>query len=400
MFRTVMLKAAAGNKNTHILTTYDALSARSLSQLSVFTNWLSANNVKGILGEYGWPGTSSAGTDPNHDSRWDIVADQWLKAADAALLPATSWTSAEWSINLKTYRNATNDNSPLSIATSSALIVEKHLTTANYLRGINLAGGDFGDFGSYGALNRGTLGTQYYYPNPGDWTYLASRGVKLVRLPIRWERFQSTLKTALDTTEISRLQTVLSAANSAGIVILIDVHNYGRYDTAATGNSSGSSSGVYDLGQNAPSGIGGTMVSCFADFWQRMAAALAGHAGLWGYGLVNEPHDLTGGVATWQTASAAATEAIRLNDTTTYISVGGYSYATVPYWSAQNGSTAWLTTTIPAGQPNAGQPRNRDPHLVFEGHHYWDNDQSGSYQSSYDTELTNAMNQGFTSYQA
>jgi endoglucanase len=52
-----------------------------------FVNWLSANNVRGYLGEYGIPDT---------DTRWMTVLDNFLVAIDAAELDGTYWAAGEW----------------------------------------------------------------------------------------------------------------------------------------------------------------------------------------------------------------------------------------------------------------------------------------------------------------
>ena len=69
--------------------TGDAVAARARTQLANFTNWLAANNVKGIVGEFGWPQSSNPGADPlgsgaKFDPRWDAVAQQWYLDANAA----------------------------------------------------------------------------------------------------------------------------------------------------------------------------------------------------------------------------------------------------------------------------------------------------------------------------
>jgi hypothetical protein len=386
--------------------TGDAVAARARTQLANFTNWLAANNVKGIVGEFGWPQSSNPGADPlgsgaKFDPRWDAVAQQWYLDANAAGLHTTNWVASEWGIDLRSYRTADGNNGPLTHRTTVSSVLEQNYSAVNgVLRGVNLAGAEYSDFGPEGALNLSTTtqpGAGYYYPSGSTWTDLYSRGVRLVRYPVRWERLQTTLKGPLNH-DISLLVASINEAAAAGIVCLIDLHNYGRYDTAATENTTGNTNGVRKLGDSAPNGISGTMTECFVDFWQRMATLFKDNVGVWGYGLCNEPQGITGGVATWLTATQEATEAIRRIDQTTFISVGGYFYSTVPGWVDQNGTSAWLTELIPSGQLNAGQPRNRDPYIVFEGHHYWDSTNAGQYVLSYDEELTNAQNQGFTSY--
>ena len=386
----------------------DAIAARVRTDLKVFTDWLTANSVKGLVGEFGWPGSSNAATDPipgsgtgaHFDLRWDAVAQQWFLDADAKNLFTTNWVASEWRVDLRSYETNDGNNRPLNYRTTVSSVLEQTYGTGGtgIIRGVNLAGGEFADSGPSGGLVAGLVGHAYYYPTVGDWAQLYGRGVRLVRLPFRWERLQPKLNGPLDPVNLKSLQDTVTAAGAAGVKILLDMHNYGRYDTAAQTNTTPSTNGVLDIGQNAPAAIGGSMASCFIDIWTKIATNFSTNAGLWGYGLTNEPHDLTGGVSFWQAITRQAVEAIRLIDTTNYISVGGYFYSTIPGWLQQNGTTAWLTETIPAGQPGAGAVRNTDPKIVFEGHHYWDNDHSGGYAQTYDQELTNATNAGFTSY--
>ena len=386
--------------------TGDAVAARARTQLATFTTWLANNNVKGLVGEFGWPSSSNPGTDPlgtgaKFDPRWDAVAQQWSLDANAAGLYTTNWVASEWGIDLRSYRTVDGNNGSLNYRTTVSSVLEQNYSAVNgVIRGVNLAGAEYSDFGPEGALNLSTTtqpGAGYYYPSASSWAELYARGVRLVRYPVRWERLQTTLKGPLNH-DISLLVNSINEAKAAGIVCLIDMHNYGRYDTAALGNTSGNTNGVRKLGDSAPSGVSGTMIECFVDFWQRMATLLKGNAGVWGLGLCNEPQGLTGGVSTWVTATQQATEAIRLIDQNVFISVGGYFYSTIPGWVDQNGPSAWLTETIPSGQINAGQQRNRDPNIVFEGHHYWDNTNAGQYITAYSDEITNAQNQGYTSY--
>jgi len=371
---------------------FDAVGGKARAELKVFTDWLAANNVKGLIGEVGVPGQSTAGQDPNVDPAWCTALDGWYAAADAAGLAVTAWTASEWSINLRAFRNTTGGSDPLTVTTTAGGVIMRWPGPA---RGVNLSGAEFGDAGPTGPLNPrpGTAGAQYAYPTQGSWAYLGQQGVRLIRLPVRWERLQPTPGTALDPAELGRLTQALSWASSSGIAVLIDQHNYGRY-TLADGT-------IRDLGQANPAG--GTMTDAFVDFWSRMAAQYTGTPGLWGYGLTNEPHDLTviagstQGYQTWQDASSRATEAIRAVDwqTPAAIAVSGYNYGNAHIWPDLNGGTAWLYSTIPAGQTGAGNARNTDPLVVFEAHHYFDVDHSGTYAGTEADAVTDAQNRGY-----
>ena len=109
------------------------------------------------------------------------------------------------------------------------------------LFGVNLSGAEWG--------NRypGTFGTDYTYPTASELDYYKSKGLTLIRLPFLWERVQSTLYGSLNSVEIVRIQSVVFAAASRGMYVVLDAHNYGRYglgtfkDVPFHGNIIGSS---------------------------------------------------------------------------------------------------------------------------------------------------------------
>lgn len=386
----------ANNLYNPTLGSGDAVCARARSEMYGYLNWLATNNVKGMIGEFGWPGSCQQNTDLNFDPGWDTVAQQVFLDMNASNLMTAYWCSAEWALDLRGYMTGDGNNHSYNYRQTNTSILEANYANGGtgIIRGTNMAGADFSDQGPSGVLNVSTIGIGYYYPSPGDWAVLAGRGVTFVRLPIRWERVQRILLGSLYTTDITDIKDALASANAAGIEVMIDIHNYGRYDTIGTG----ASGGVYDLGQNAPTATGGTMQEAYQNFWNQFATYFKGAPGLWGYDIMNEPHDLTNGVSTWVTASQNAVEAIRAVDQNCHIAVPGYFYDTVVGWVTQNGTTPWLTEIIPTGQTGAGLARNADPLIVFQGHHYWDNDNSGTFASTYATELSNATNQGYTSY--
>ncbi len=58
---------------------------------------------------------------------------------------------------------------------------------------------------------------------------LKLKGLKVVRLPFRWERLQPSLMGPLDALELKRLDKVVGLARDRQLKILLDVHNYARY---------------------------------------------------------------------------------------------------------------------------------------------------------------------------
>jgi Ca2+-binding RTX toxin-like protein len=209
--------------------------------------------------------------------------------------------------------------------------------------GINLSGAEFGSQNRYG--------TDYIYPSLSDLQFYADRGVDLVRLPIKWERMQSEPGGALNQAELGHLQQFLADADSLGVKVIVDLHNYGRYGGQVVGSS------------QLPSGV-------FADFWQKMAGAVGGSPALLGYDLMNEPHDMTGGTS-WKQSAQQAVDAIRTVDTNHNIYVEGTGWSSASSWTQTNSG---LLLKDPANK------------LVYEAHVYFDNDGSGTYDQSYDGE--------------
>lgn len=210
--------------------------------------------------------------------------------------------------------------------------------------GVNLSGAEFGG-------SSGTYGKAYIYPSLKDIQTYADQGVDLIRLPFKWERMQPTLGGALDPAELGRLEKFLDNAQTAGVKVILDLHNYGRYD-------------------GHPIGDPATTSAQFADFWSKLSSAVKDQPALAGYDLMNEPHDM-GGASRWPTAAQAAVDAIRKVDTTHAIYVEGDGWATAATWQKNNANL------------HINDPVNK---IVYEAHAYFDHDNSGTYKGSYDAE--------------
>src|SRR5258706_3256593 len=132
--------------------------------------------------------------------------------------------------------------------------------------GINLAGAEFGSVS-------GVYGYDYIYPTASELDYFKSEGITLIRLPFLWERVQPTLGGSLDGAEVGRIHTFLDEAAARGMQVMLDVHNYGRYAGHVIGSTE-------------------VPISAFAGFWSKMATEFRGSAGVSGFDLMNEPHDM------------------------------------------------------------------------------------------------------------
>ncbi|MGN6332961.1 MAG: glycoside hydrolase family 5 protein [Motilibacteraceae bacterium] len=351
-----------------------------MSDLSDFTGWLDANHVAGVVGEVGWPGGPEA-------ERWNDLARRWFAAADAAHVGVFVWGAAQaWSATypLAVYRSGAGGQ---LVSGPQAPVVEEHVGRpaspsspvspaspagggAAGLRGVDLAGGSFGadlgDAGSYSAANPGRYGEDYTYPSSEFLGQLAAHGIHAVRLAVMWERLQPRLGQPLDDTEVGRVRTVLEDARRAGISVVLDLHNYGRF--AGTGPDGRRQ--VWRLGDPQ------LPVRDLADLWSRLVGAFGDEPGLAAYDLMNEPHDLPGGAAAWEAATRIVVDAVRRLDARRTVLVPGYEWSHAAGWS----------TTHPRPWVDA-------PGVVYEAHQYFDADGSGTYRQSY-PELTRVMSPG------
>ncbi|MEZ0217898.1 MAG: cellulase family glycosylhydrolase [Rariglobus sp.] len=206
--------------------------------------------------------------------------------------------------------------------------------------GVNLAGGE-------GGTVPGTYGTNYIYPNANEFTYYNGKNQNLIRLPFRWPRVQRTLYGALDSAEMTRLDGVIALAASRGMKVLLDMHDYARYN----GNLIGSAA--------VPN-------SAFTDVWQKIAARYSTNTAIYAYGIMNEPHS-TGGL--WPAAAQAGVDGVRLADTIHWVTVCGENWASAATWPTSNPNL------------NVSDSANK---LIYEAHCYFansNNDQYGTYDA-------------------
>jgi endoglucanase len=212
-----------------------------------------------------------------------------------------------------------------------------------HLYGVNLAGADFGE----DALP-GTFGTDYTYPTHEEVDYYVGKGLTMFRVPFRWERLQRTLRGELDATELGRLQDIVGYALSKGAWVLIDPHNYARYQGSIVG----------DTGSNVSA-------DDYADFWRRLAGAITDPHVV--YGLMNEPNTMR--TELWLADANAAIAAIR--------GAGAPNLVLVP-GNAWTGGESWSSNFY--GTPNAdvmGGVVDPLQNYAIEIHQYLNADSSG-----------------------
>lgn len=354
----------------------DALHSRVRTELAVFTDWLKVNGAEGYIGEVGWP----AGAD---SANWNDLARAWYADAAAAGVWTTAWATGEWwgcgyKLSVYTWSTCQSMDGALSVARPQATVLEQQGDWA--LRGVNVAGGEFGTPGpldstsSFSNASPGTYDVGYHYDTQASFSYLASRGVTFVRIPLRWERIQRVLGGPLDPDELARLRAAIGRAGVAGLGVVVDVHNYGAY-------------WLFDgvKGVRRPIGSAHVTIDHFAQLWSALSSALRSEGAVIGYGLMNEPAAMgsSGGypaAKVWEQASRAAVTAIRANGDNRMILVPGYNWSGAQQWSTQH-PAAWISD--PAGN------------FRYEAHHYWDRDNSSAYVAGYSQEVADAEARGY-----
>jgi hypothetical protein len=329
-------------------------------KLADFTSWLTTYNLKGIISEVGWP--------VEFVDAWNEVARAWFADANAAQLWATVWATGEmWgSYHLQPYAL---ENGVWVAKPQSAVVEEAaNLTGANYKRGVNVAGAEFGApdtpaTSSFSNANPGVPGSEYVWNCASTYQYLYGRGHRLIRIPFRWERLQPVLGAALDANELARMHASVDAAAAAGVEVILDVHNYGAYYL----NESG-------IGVRRTIGTTQVTFDHFGDLWGRIAAEFNGTPAVIGYGLMNEPVEMTPApgltaAQTWETAAQHAADAIRAaalpqGASARWIIVGGYE---------------WSGTWSPGVNHRGPFVTDSAAKVMYEAHQYFDDDSSGQY---------------------
>ena len=178
------------------------------------------------------------------------------------------------------------------------------------LRGLSLSCAEWGNL-------PGTYNTDYTYPDshsvPGynSPAYFVSKKMTVFRLPFSWERVQPTLGQAFDSTESMRLSTTVTDLLATGAYVILDVHNYARYNGTVIGS-------------------GSVTQASFADLWTRLATQYGSSAKIV-FGLMNEPHDIDN--TTWVSAAQAAINAIRATGATNLILVSSNGWDNAAAWT-------------------------------------------------------------------
>ncbi len=217
--------------------------------------------------------------------------------------------------------------------TGGIIVYQRDTTGPPQMFGVNLAGAEFGN------NVPGTYGSDYTYPTDAEMAYYESKGLRLIRLPFKWERLQRTLNGPLHAAELARMDAVVGYARNRGMKVLLDLHNYNKYSISGTSYQVGSVEVPY---------------STLQDVWSRLAEHYKNNTGIYGYDIMNEPG---GTLENWNAAAQATVHAIRLSDTSHYVFIEGVN------WS---GAQSWLGSNFDL---KVVDPVDR---VIYSAHSYWD----------------------------
>lgn len=233
----------------------------------------------------------------------------------------------------------------------SALLITFSSYSQEAFYGVNLAGAEFGENNVPGTYN-----VHYTYPSVNSLDYYKNKGLRLVRLPFLWERLQPVMDEPFDANELARMDAFIAGAKSKGVYVIPDMHNYGRRNVGGTRYIISSAQ---------------VPVSSYVDFWERFAQHYKNDTAIWAYGLMNEPHDMSG---TWIGTVQTVINAIRAIDTEHRLLVPGDHWSSAHTWASSND-----------GMKNITDPADN---MLFEAHQYFDYSNQGIYVNSYDADGT------------
>ena len=365
----------------------DSVQHRAYDSLKVFTDWLGRERVRGFVGEVNWPNMLRRTNIISYDdsAQWNALGEQWYRWADAAGLWTTLWCVDERQLYggfwLTAYTSVGDGKTrPISRPSAQAPVLERHPTTAAYKRGINVSGAEKWEEGVHTNANRGTYDSTYWYAGQETMNYLASRGTKVIRLPFRLERVQPQPGGALDSIEISRLKACVSRARTAGLGVILDMHNYAQYWVAG-------STGPVALKVGSPQ----LPHSHFSDVWRKLSETFKDDPTVVAYDLMNEPYN-HGEVPSagypspqraWEVATQSVVGAVRGGGDGKLLMIPGYAH--IHKWSTKHPSR-WIADAA--------------NNLMYTAHHYFDayrgpNTGGGKYRLSYNDEIAYWKGQGY-----
>jgi len=180
--------------------------------------------------------------------------------------------------------------------------------------GIKVCGPEFGE-----SKLPGIYGVDYIYPDSSELKYFYDKGFRMIDLPFRWERVQPVLMADLDSIEINRMKTLIVQCDSIGLKVKLTLQNFGRYSINNITRVIGS--------KNLPS-------AALEDVWRKLADTFKNYDNIYGYQIMNEPHDIY--EMAWHKIAQQAIDGIRSVNKVHTIFVSGSEYANAADWKVNN----------------------------------------------------------------
>ena len=388
----------------------DAHHRKEITELKNWLRWLKTHNVKGFIGEFGFPVNSPSNSFGDAD-RWEALADHYLREIrkSEADVWATLWCASELQVVSGHAKYAAY--SPPGDGTTKTLSTIREPDTSlrkfgsarqkNRYIGVNIAIGESkfyhqplgSNTGQYHNQNVGVFDTDYWYPKAGSYQMLSQRPnfyaptneqpIQLVRVPFRWERLQRTLGGALDATEVGHLRTSLTAANDNGIKTVPTLMNFSRYflydSVLAAGKERVIETSYTDVEGGTATPI---TVAHWVDFWRKFVAEFKNDASIIGYGIMNEP-DPVHFRTTWNGWVQQVIDGIRAEEALQAVPAKDIVVMPIEY-RPEN----WVQKMpTPAYTDAEGKIR-------YETHHYWNN-APGFYSRHYSEHLDKSKADGW-----
>jgi hypothetical protein len=341
---------------------HDRLAGWIRSGVRDFASWLNEgghswqHGARGVIGEWGVPGpdrSTRGGTlvlqTEEDKNAWEKIARWYLRELARQGLKGTWWAAgAGWDQVIAGDRTdysmlafgAPTHDAPLSVVHRPGRYLIEAARPYEGLNGVNLAGWEWGDTSPL---------------LPANFTFLGTYGVRLVRVPFRWDTLQAGPGMPLTSASVAALTMMLNAAASKRVKVILDCHQGG---------------------QAYRDGGGRLSEPQLSDLWVRMAKQFGNHPGVGYLGIMNEPNneatgfsgDVGPGREWWVGVTKPLYAKIRAVDPDVPI--------LMPTWDHSN------VHRVRVNHPN-GPWLDPEPNLWWEAHHYFDPWNGGSYSEGY-----------------
>ena len=244
-------------------------------------------------------------------------------------------------MNILFYLSGFIRKAPLFLLFFVLLTVQTETAKASVdLIGLNMSGAGFA-----GQVLPGVNGRNYIFPTEPNFQQWSTKGIRLIRFPILWERLQPTLGGPLDPTYAALIDGTFNLANKYGMKVILDLHNYMRYRGQIIGTS-------------------GVPYQRYQDIMAKIAQRWSTQPSLYAYDIMNEPHDA---LAYWPTAAQYGINGVRSIDNVRPIMIEGNGWAEATRWAYWNDPLLKLQ-----------DPANN---IIFEAHTYFDEGAGGTYDA-------------------